>query len=181
MCSSSLKISCSGAISNEMLPPKLLLNRKDGMFWDHLTPTAERCWFSTSKYQMSVGKLQRMVGNNSECFRSQEGDEIKREQCVQFVSSLTEGTRTVHRHLQDVKPTKSEKDWFRVEQRLLLGAVGSERKCSLNCLEFNAFCSRHSCYVTFVLKTSSFQKYLGFYRTTGDNSSSSVAIVVVCK
>lgn len=115
------------------------------------------------------GKLLRMVENNSECFRSQEGDQIKRKQCVQFVQPLTKGARTVCRHLQNVKPTNNEKDWLREEQRVLLWAVGSERKHSLNCLKFNAFFCRHSYYVTLVVKASSFQKYLGFYRITDDN------------
>lgn len=59
-------------------PQKLQLNRNDWVFWDHLTPTVEWCWFSTSKYQWRVGELLRMVQNSSEYFRSQEGDEIKR-------------------------------------------------------------------------------------------------------
>lgn len=149
--------------------PKLLLNRKDWIFWDHLAPTVGWCWFSTSKYQEGVGKLLRMAEKNSKYFRSQERDKIKRKQCVQFVQSPTKGTRTVHRHLQNVKPTMNEKDWLREEQRVLLGAVGSEIKCSLKCLKFNAICCRHSYYVIFVFKTSSFQKYLGFHRITDDN------------
>jgi len=47
---------------------------------------------------------------------------------------MTKGTRTVYKHLQYVKSTKNEKDWFRVEQGVLLGAVGSERKYGLNCI-----------------------------------------------
>lgn len=49
---------------------------------------------------------------------------------------MTKGTRTVYKHLKNVKTTKNEKDWFGVEQRVLLGAVGSERKYSLNSLRF---------------------------------------------
>lgn len=47
---------------------------------------------------------------------------------------MTKGTRTVYEHLQNVKTTKNGKDLFRMEQRVLLGAVGSERKHSMNCL-----------------------------------------------